>query len=198
VRSRDDLEREIDILRAENARLSEMIGTRADNLDIPPPPWTPEFAAGSTTFFGDGDVAPLPKVDARSSARAKIGVFRALCCGRDDVYATRWDNSRTGKSGWSPAVVGGPANTRTPDRAYLPLTDEVIEAHLSGRIHVGLYPLLPNDSCRMLACDFDGSTWPLDARAYQDAARALGFDAALERSRSLPHAGSAPICSEKQ
>ena len=184
LRSRDDLEREIDSLRAENAPLREMIGTRADNVDTPPPPWTPELAAGGTTLFGDGDIAPLPKLDARSSARAKIGVFRALFCGRDDVYATRWDNSRTGKSGWSPAVVGGPANARKPDRAYLPLTDEVIEAHLSGRIHVGLYPLLLNDSCRMLACDFDGPTWPLDARAYQDAARALGFDAALERSRS--------------
>lgn len=184
LRSRDDLEREIDSLRAENARLREMIGTRADNVDTPPPPWTPELAAGGTTLFGDRDIAPLPKLDARSSARAKIGVFRALFCGRDDVYATRWDNSRTGKSGWSPAVVGGPANARKPDRAYLPLTDEVIEAHLSGRIHVGLYPLLLNDSCRMLACDFDGPTWPLDARAYQDAARALGFDAALERSRS--------------
>jgi hypothetical protein len=184
LRSRDDLEREIDILQAENARLREMIGARAENAEAAPPPSTPEPIAAGATLIGDGEVAPVPMLDARSSAAAKIGLFRTLFCGRDDVYATRWDNARTGKSGWSPAVVGGPANARKPNRAYLPLTDEVIEAHLSGRIHVGLYPLLPNDSCRLLACDFDGPTWPLDARAYQDAARALGFDAALERSRS--------------
>ncbi len=60
----------------------------------------------------------------------------------------------------------------------------MIEAHLSGRLHVGLYPLLRDDSCRLLACDFDGAGWPLDARAYLDAARATGFDGALERSGS--------------
>jgi hypothetical protein len=76
-----------------------MIGTRADNVDTPPPPWTPELAAGGTTLFGDGDIAPLPKLDARSSARAKIGVFRALFCGRDDVYATRWDPKSGSRQG---------------------------------------------------------------------------------------------------
>jgi superfamily II DNA or RNA helicase len=123
-------------------------------------------------------------VAARSSGEEKIALFRALFAGRDDVYAIRWDNPRTMKSGWSPAVVGGRTNAKRPDREYLPLTDAVIEAHLSGRIHVGLYPLQPDDSCRLLAGDFDGSSWPLDARAYQDAARALGVDAAIERSRS--------------
>ena len=138
--------------------------------------------AGSTLFGEDEPI--LPKVHARSSAEEKIALFRALFAGRDDVYAAHWDNPRTGKSGWSPAVVGGPANARRPDRAYPPLTDAVLEAHLSGRARVGLYPLLPGDACRLLACDFDGRSWQLDARAYQEAARALGIDASLERSRS--------------
>jgi superfamily II DNA or RNA helicase len=183
-RSYEDLEREIDLLQAENARLRELLGARTAKTEAPAPAPAPIPPASEATLFGDGDVEPVAQVDARSSAAAKIELFRGLFCGRDDVYATRWDSPRKGKSGWSPAVVGGPANARKPDRAYLRLTDEVIEAHLSGRVHVGLYPLLPGDSCRLLACDFDGSTWPLDARAYQDAARALGFDAALERSRS--------------
>lgn len=183
--SRADLEREFDLLKAENVRLRELLAARGGTADIEASPsrLTPPVGTGAT-LFGEDDVAPHPQVYARSSAAAKIVLFRTLFCGREDVYATRWDNPRTGKSGWSPAVVGGPANARRPDRAYLPLTDEVIESHLSGRIHVGIYPLLRDDSCRLLACDFDGSTWPLDARAYQDAARALGFDAALERSRS--------------
>jgi len=184
-RSRVDLEREIDLLRAENTRLRELLGVRGGTADIEASPSrpAPPVATGAT-LFGEGDVAQLPQVGARSPAEAKIGLFRTLFCGREDVYALRWDNPRTGKSGWSPAVAGGPANARRPDRADLRLTDEVIESHLSGRIHVGLYPLAPDDSCRVLACDFDGPSWPLDARAYQDAARALGLDAALERSRS--------------
>jgi hypothetical protein len=83
--------------------------------------------------------------------------------GRANVYALRWENERTGKSGWAPAVRGGPGNARKPDREYLPLSDEVVAAHLAGSIHAGLYPLLPNDTCRVLACDFDGNGWALDA-----------------------------------
>ena len=124
-------------------------------------------------------------VDGHSSAEAKIALFRSLFAGRDDAYAARWENERTRKSGWSPVVVGGPANARRPDREYVPLGDGVIEAHLVGRVHVGLYPLLRDDGCRLLACDFDGPTWPLDAGAFcLDAAQAAGIPVALERSRS--------------
>jgi hypothetical protein len=70
------------------------------------------------------------------------------------------------------------------DRAYLPLTDAIVEAHLAGRVHVRLYPLLRGDTGRLLACDFDGESWVLDAVAYVDAARAAGIPVALERSRS--------------
>ncbi|MGH8991543.1 MAG: TOTE conflict system archaeo-eukaryotic primase domain-containing protein, partial [Acidimicrobiia bacterium] len=111
-------------------------------------------------------------------------LFRSLFVGRDDVYAERWENQRTGKTGWSPAVVGGWGNARRPDREYLPLTGEVAEQHLAGRIHAGLYPLVPGDACRVLVCDFDGAGWVLDSLAYLDAARAAGVPAALERSRS--------------
>ena len=111
-------------------------------------------------------------------------MFCSLFVGRDDVYALRWENARTGKAGWGPAVRGGWANARRPDREYLPLTDEVVERHLAGEIHAGLYPLLRGDTCRLLVCDFDGAGWTLDALAYLDAARAAGIPAALERSRS--------------
>lgn len=64
------------------------------------------------------------------------------------------------------------------------LTDRVVEQHLAGEIHAGLYPLLRGDACRLLACDFDGPGWVLDALAYVDAARDAGVPVALERSRS--------------
>lgn len=175
------LEREIALLRAENDRLRTRLGlvdeASAQTTQPAAPAWEP-------TLFAAEDSDPLPSVTARSTPDAKVQLFRSLFSGRTDVYAIRWKNDRTGRSGWSPAVVGGPANARRPDRTYLPLTDEVIAAHLTGIAHVGLYPLLPDDSCRLLACDFDGTTWQLDAKALVDAANAAQIPVALERSQS--------------
>jgi len=186
--SPDELRREVERLRAENRRLRSLLG-----LDLPEPATADPPTGGPTssapawepTLFRDtsASAARVP-VDRRSSREAKIALFRSLFAGRDDVYAVRWENERSRKSGWSPAVVGGPANARRPDRRYLPVGDAIIEAHLMGRVHVGVYPLLRDDTCRLLACDFDGPTWPLDAGAFVDAARAAGIPAALERSRS--------------
>ncbi len=57
-------------------------------------------------------------------------------------------------------------------------------AHLTGDVHLGLYPLLDGDRCWWLAADFDGDAAMLDALAYLKAARALSVPAALEVSRS--------------
>jgi len=83
----------------------------------------------------------------------------------------------TGDQGWM-------ANTRRPDRELLSFTDDVAQDHLAGKVHVGLYPLLRDDTCRLLVCDFDGAGWTLDALAFLDAARCAAIPAALERSRS--------------
>ena len=89
-----------------------------------------------------------------------------------------------GKAGWLPAVRGGWRSGPPAQREYLPLTEEVLTAHLSGELDVGLYPLLDGDRCRWLAADFDGPVAMLDALAYLKAARAVGAPAALEVSRS--------------
>jgi hypothetical protein len=101
------------------------------------------------------------------------------------VYARRWENTRTGKAGWLPAVRGGwRRGVRHEEREYLPLTPEVVTAHLSGEVHLGLYPLLDGDRCWWLAADFDGAAAMLDALAYLKAARATSVPAGLEVSRS--------------
>lgn len=117
-----------------------------------------------------------------SPARDKVRFFRALFAARSDVYATRWENARSGRSGWAPVVRGG--WRKGTNRPYLPLTDEVIEAHLLGDVHAGLYPLLDGDVCQWLAVDFDGESAMLDALSYLKAGRAMGVPAALEVSRS--------------
>ena len=77
---------------------------------------------------------------------------------------------------------------------FFPLTDDVIGRHLwrpvSGRdeLHAGLYPLLPDDTTQLLACDFDGKSgskdWKGDAGAYLRACADVGVPALLEISRS--------------
>ena len=84
-----------------------------------------------------------------------------------------------------PAVRGGwRKGVPAADMQYLPLSEQVITAHLSGELEVGLYPLLDGDLCWWLAADFDGPAAMLDALAYVKAGRAAGIPAALEVSRS--------------
>lgn len=160
-------------LQAENRRLKRMMDLNPGATAQPGPTQTGMF-----------DARP-GMTDRRSSAAEKLDFFGALFKSRTDIYATRWENKRTSKSGWLPAVRGGwRKGSSRAAREYLPLTKEVIRAHLSGETHVGLYPLLDKDQCRWLAVDFDGPTAILDALAYLKAARASSVPAALEVSRS--------------
>ena|GEM_PF-1576586 len=157
----------------ENARLLRL-------LELTPSQARPPGPAQAGIF----DTAP-GSVDGASSPRAKVAFYGALFSARRDTYALRWENTRTGRSGWVPAVRGGWRKDRPPAlREYLPLTEEVITVHLSGDIELGLYPMLDGDRCGWLAADFDGQTAMLDALAYLKAARAVGVPAALEVSHS--------------
>src|SRR5579863_3410907 len=166
-------------LENENARMRELLGLdrpeRAQSIAT----WSPRLID-----VAQEPATRRPSVDHTSLPSDKVALFRWLFRGRDDVYATRWENRRTGKSGWSPAVRGGAPNARKPDRELLALTDDVVVSHLEGEIELGVYPLSRDDRCAFLACDFDGTSWVLDALALHDAARASGIPAALERSRS--------------
>ncbi len=164
---------ELESLRRENARLRRLL--KLTEAEASPSHGT------QTAWF---DRAPGP-VDTHSSPQAKLEFYAALFAARRDVYAVRWENARSGKSGWMPAVEGGWRKGNKPtDHRYLPLTLEVLAAHLTGNVHVGLYPMLSGDRTCWLAADFDGPAAMLDALAYLKAARAVGAPAALEVSRS--------------
>jgi superfamily II DNA or RNA helicase len=150
------------------AQLSALIATRSPN----------QPSTGAVT------------VDKHSPPAAKVALFRRLFVGRDDAYATRWTSSKTGKSGWSPAVAGGFYTDETTDRDLLPLTDDVIAGHLVGttsagkELHAGLYPMLRDDTCRLIACDFDKAGWQADAAAFAHACSRHRIPHAVEISRS--------------
>ena len=160
-------------LRAENARLLRL-------LDLTPQQARPPAPAQAGIF----DAAP-GTIHAGTPPTVKVAFFRALFAARTDVYAIRWENARSGRAGWMPAVRGGwRKGVPAADREYLPLSEDVLTAHLSGELDLGLYPLLDGDRCWWLAADFDGPAAMLDALAYLKAARAAGAPAALEVSRS--------------
>jgi superfamily II DNA or RNA helicase len=167
------VEAELTRLRAENARLLRL-------LKLTPQQAAPPGPAQAAYFE-----APPGLVDDGSPPEAKVAFYAALFAARTDVYATRFDNPRTGKGGWVPAVRGGwRKGTRHEERDYLPLTSAVLAAHLKGEVHVGLYPLLDRDKCWWLAADFDGPEAMFDALMYVKAGRKLRVPVALEVSRS--------------
>ncbi len=111
----NELAAELESLKRENARLRKLLGLT--NAEAAPPLGT------QTAWF---DKSP-GSVDARSSSRAKVEFYGALFGARRDVYAVRWDNARTGKSGWMPAVEGGWRKGRpASDIRHLPLTPGVL------------------------------------------------------------------------
>ena len=167
------VEAELARLRAENARLLRLLKLTPQQAAAPGPAQAAYFEA------------PPGLVDDRSPPEAKVAFYAALFAARTDVYATRFDNPRTGKGGWVPAVRGGwRKGIRHEDRDYLPLTPAVLAAHLKGEVHIGLYPLLDGDKCWWLAADFDGPEAMFDALMYIKAGRALQAPVALEVSRS--------------
>ena len=181
-------------LRSENARLLRLLELTPAQARQPGPTQTGIF---------DG---PPGVVDASSSPGAKVAFFASMFAARSDVYAVRWENARTGRSGWMPAVRGGwRKGVAAGSREYLPLTEDILASHLLGDIDVGLYPLLDGDRCWWLAADFDGSAAMLDALSYLKAARAVGAPVALEVSRSgqgahawLFFAGPVPAATARQ
>ncbi len=158
-----------------------------------------QFKAGAGSSLNSASVA----LNGESRAAEKIALFRRLFAGRTDVYPLRWENRKTGKSGYAPACanewVGGVCGKPQvkcgdcPNQAFLVVSDQVIAKHLRGvnadksdgaGFVAGVYPILMDGSCRFVAADFDGEHWSADALAYLETCRLKSVPAALERSRS--------------
>ena len=165
-------EDEISKLRRENAYLKSLLSKNGI-------PWEmPSVSVSPPVVFSTQD---------------KIKIFTSLFRGRVDVYPKRWE-SRKGTSGYSPACsnewrtgVCEKPKVKCGDcdnRSFLPITNQVIYDHLSGRQTIGVYPLLTNDRCCFLAVDFDKGEWREDAAAFVRSCKMLNIPAALEISRS--------------
>ena len=124
----------------------------------------------------------------------KLALFRRRFRGREDVFARRWENAKSGRSGYAPACsnewVSGICEkprvrcSECSHQAFLPVDDEAILDHFRGRHVLGIYPLLRDETCRLLAADFDGSAWRDDVSAFVETCRHFDLSPLIERSRS--------------
>ena len=136
----------------------------------------------------------ISQVETLSDNPAKVVLFRSLFRGREDVYAERWrvkDGTwayrPAGKKDWQAVPAGRPEDHKKVDRETRTLyavTDDVIRQHLTGKKTIGIYPLLVDETCWLLAVDFDKAAWQEDSLAFLATCKRAGIPAYLERSRS--------------
>jgi superfamily II DNA or RNA helicase len=135
-----------------------------------------------------------------SSAELKITFFKELFYGRNDVYAKQYINN--GKLEYFPACknILKSGICKKPEikcdicknRILEPLNDELIEKHLrsldiNGADAIGIYPLLTNNTVRLLVIDFDGrdvQEWKSDVFSFRQSCKDLKIHTAIERSSS--------------
>ena len=87
---------------------------------------------------------------------------------------------------WERGICGKPKVRcgECANQAFVGLGDQQLLAHLQGRQVIGIYPLLPDDCCWLLAIDLDRGSWRADVQALARTCRSLGLHPAIERSRS--------------
>src|ERR1700737_722633 len=139
-------------------------------------------------------------VDRNSTIESKIALFRQLFHGRSDVFPIRWENRKTGRSGyapacaneWQPGVCEKPKVkcSACPNQAFFAVDDVSIERHLRGTdangspFVMGVYPMLVENTCWFLAADFDEGEWQRDVFAFKETCQRHKIPVAIERSRS--------------
>ena len=126
-------------------------------------------------------------VNNQSPPLEKIKLFHSLFRGREDVYPRHFKSKKTDKSGYPPVCKNewqsGKCEkphkkcTDCTFREYLPVIDQVISWHLSGHKNgesankdftIGVYPILPDETCYFLAVDFDKESWIEDIQAFRE------------------------------
>ncbi len=198
-----------DELRDLEARRARLLAEQADLLrretearlplfaPATPLPGTPSPAFASERPASAHSASPVASASAPTTPLTpdeKIALFLSLFACRTDVYPRRWENPKTGRSGYSPAcrsewvrgVCEKPrvACSACPHQAFPPLDATAVRDHLTGRHTLGTYAIRADDTCIFLAADFDGPGWRDDLTAYRRAAANLGITLAIERSRS--------------
>lgn len=137
------------------------------------------------------------------SLQEKVGLFRSLFKGREDVFAKRWYSVTSQKSGYQPVCQHEWDKelcdkqrykcADCPNRQFAPLTYNDIYNHLAGkdphaRDVIGLYAILPDNTCCFLCTDFDDKScthgYKEDVLAFISVCKEWSIPYYIERSRS--------------
>ncbi|MCH5228181.1 MAG: DEAD/DEAH box helicase, partial [Muribaculaceae bacterium] len=144
-----------------------------------------------------------PQFVSNLSLQEKVTLFQNLFKGREDVFAKRWFSNKTGKSGYQPVCLNewDPEYCNKtkykcsdcPNRKLKPLEYEDYYKHLEGKDPngkdvIGVYAILPDETCNFLCCDFDDKNcehgFQEDVKAYIEVCKEWNIPAYIERSRS--------------
>ena len=135
--------------------------------------------------------------------------------GRMDVYSQRivsrsgkvgyytqcwnfWKNGCKHKQEKKSEIKKGVSCMECPLKSWKHIDANTIIEHLTGKITIGVYPMLPNGTCRFLVFDFDNHTegnaqtdfantdnkWQQEVDALREICALNQIDALVERSRS--------------
>ncbi len=194
----DRLRRELDIISAERDRLlAENQRLRHDRSFTRQPSGQVNLPLIETSHaLPINEQSPVysSTITKRSPASEKVRLFRSLFLGRGDVFAKMWRSNKDQRVGYSPVCrhEWDPSQCEKPrvkcgdchNQEFTPITDEVIRGHLEGKHTIGIYPLLLDETCHLLAIDFDKQSWIDDTAAFLETCRQMAVPAIIERSRS--------------
>lgn len=205
MRSRAELEKKIQCLEKENQYLKHLL----EDAGIP-------YSAKNTDscskeYDPDQGARILPRNVTETDARMFFGMF----WGRTDVYSRRTVKKSTGEVNfftqcsnfWKngcPRISGSKIKCRDCQKqSYKELKKEQIISHLRGDSEdaadvIGIFPLLPDDTCRFIVFDFDNhekdaekndfanadDLWKEEFDSLRKICDINGIDALAERSRS--------------
>lgn len=185
---------ELNLLKAENVRLKELLRTNGIEYRAPAVPIATREEKNYSNLV-------LP--DAHLGKDERVALFCRLFHGRTDVFARRWFSKTTGKNGYQPVCANewrtGICNRKSvkctdcPNRSFLPLGYSDVCNHLIGNDEnscdvIGVYAILPNNNCNFLCSDFDDKScvhgYKEDICAFTNVCKDWNIPYSIERSRS--------------
>ncbi|MGI6259805.1 MAG: TOTE conflict system archaeo-eukaryotic primase domain-containing protein [Anaerolineaceae bacterium] len=204
----DELMIRLTRLEAENSYLKSLL----EQAGIAYEPFDTDSQPPDASFIPDQGSRILPQKITSNHARR----FYSYFWGRTDVYSKRSQNKTTGraayypqcdnfwKRGICPKASGKKIKCKDcNNRRWTRLESTQIENHLRGFKEdasdvIGIYPLFPDGTCRLLVFDFDNhgsgaedqdyantdNSWVEEVNALREIGRENGIPMLVERSRS--------------
>ena len=121
----------------------------------------------------------------------KIKAYLSYFIGRNDIFAYEY-YTKESKRMFSPACKGRANLTgycpmlckECNNKQYVGISDNEIRKHLMGYDTFGIYPLLKNDTCQLLAVDFDDEDFKDSSLAFSHICKKHNLDNLIEISSS--------------